>query len=108
LLALSIILEILHHFHPISPDLAVALGSSPRAPVPGGRAAFHCRTPLEPAGWSAARDLLFTTVLASDRRFDISLLSIRTCGCRARVVVSTDADKEFGPHFTRVMALTSA
>jgi hypothetical protein len=42
-----------------------------------------------------------------DRWYDVTLLSIRTCGCRARVILSTDPTHVFSPHFDRVIRLTS-
>jgi hypothetical protein len=42
----------------------------------------------------------------SDVFYDVTLLSIRTAGCRARIVLTTDLNRSFDPHFARVIALT--
>jgi hypothetical protein len=45
--------------------------------------------------------------MRQDRWYDVTLLSIRTCGCRARVVVYTESDHYFEPHFALVLRMTS-
>jgi hypothetical protein len=68
--------------------------------------AFACRTSLPPRTFSGPRDVIWTMSLNFDRWFDISLLSIRTSGCQARVVLFTDMDHQFDTHFVRVIAMT--
>jgi hypothetical protein len=51
--------------------------------------------------------MLFTIVTGTDRWYDVTLLSIRTAGIAARVIVITLPEKTFDPYFDRVIQLTS-
>jgi hypothetical protein len=69
---------------------------------------FRCASSLAPRAASTTRDLIWTMTLNFDRWFDITLLSIRTSGCRARIVVFTDDQHVYHPHFFRVLMMTEA
>jgi hypothetical protein len=69
---------------------------------------FRCSSSLAPRTASTIRDLVWTMTLNRDRWFDITLLSIRTSGCRARIVVFTDIKHRYHPHFARVLNMTGA
>jgi hypothetical protein len=68
--------------------------------------AFLCDNPLPAVPFSTNRDLLFTLAVLKDVWYDITLLSIRTCGCRARIVLVTNPTKTFEPHFERIIKMT--
>jgi hypothetical protein len=67
---------------------------------------FICSNPFPVRSFSTKRDLLFTMATTRDRFYDVTLLSIRTAHCRSRIVLGTDLDHQFHPHFARVIALT--
>jgi hypothetical protein len=69
---------------------------------------FFCKSSLQPHTFSTSRDIIWTMTLNFDRWFDVSLLSIRTSGCRARIIIFTEINHTFDPHFRRVLALTQA
>jgi hypothetical protein len=68
---------------------------------------FMCVNPFPSVAFSTFRDLIFTMATDTDRWYDVTLLSIRTCGCRARVILTTELEHLFDPHFARVIQLTS-
>jgi hypothetical protein len=72
------------------------------------RRGFKCQTTLPARCFSTRRDVIFTMAVLEDRWFDITLLSIRTCGCGARIVLYTILEQVFTPHYGRVIAMTNA
>jgi hypothetical protein len=69
---------------------------------------FRCASSLPPRTVSTTRDLVWTMTLNRDRLFDVTLLSIRTSGCRARIVVFTSVGHEYNPHFASVLEMSGA
>jgi hypothetical protein len=86
-------------FYPLSSVLVTFNRSTPPPP-------FRCSSSLAPKTVSTRRDLIWTIVLKFDRWFDLALLSIRMCGCRARIVLLTETDVIFESHFARVLEMT--
>jgi hypothetical protein len=68
--------------------------------------AFTCRGVLRPRTSSGVHDLVFTMVIRGDRWYDVTLLSIRSSGCRARIVLHTEDFHVFPGHFARVLKMT--
>jgi hypothetical protein len=67
---------------------------------------FTCVTPFVSKTFSTRRDLVFTMATERDRWYDMTLLSVRTSGCRARVILTTDRHHVFSSHFDCVIQLT--
>jgi hypothetical protein len=70
--------------------------------------AFRCQSSLPPRTFSTSQDIIWTMTINFDRWFDVSFLSIRTSGCRARLIVFTDTEHIFDHHFARVLEMTRA
>jgi hypothetical protein len=78
----------------------------PSRPPPFALPPFSCRVTSDPRTFSTRRDLVFLVTLRRDLWFDVTLLSIRSCGCRARIILMTEKGHRFLPHFFRVIQLT--
>lgn len=87
---------------PPSPCGLFAMG-----PADFGRNPFTCRGVLTPRTSSGLRDLIYTMAIRADRWYDVTLLSMRSSGCGARIVLHTEDFHVFPEHFARVIEMTA-
>jgi hypothetical protein len=67
---------------------------------------YACRWSQGESEFSSERDLAATCVHWRNRGFDISLLSLRTTGCRATIVMFVEDGHKFSPDVEKVIAIT--
>ena len=65
-----------------------------------------CKSSVPVRTFSTPRDLLYTCVLKKNHWYDITLLSVRTSGCKAKIALVTEIDHDFGRFFELVLRYT--
>jgi hypothetical protein len=58
-------------------------------------------------GHSTSRDIIWTFIKGKDMWYDTNLMSIRSSGCRARIILVTDSKHRWNPHFSKVVQMTN-
>lgn len=65
-----------------------------------------CQTSKPMRSFSTSRDLLYTCVLKKNHWYDVTLLSVRTSGCKAKIALVTETDHDFGRFFGLILRYT--